>query len=231
MTSDPQLRWLRLWTDILEDPKLLILSPDDRWYYCAILALKRTGLLDEDDTRDVLDRKVSLKLRIDHRERDELRNRLVTARLIDENWQPLGWDKRQFSSDSDRTAAERKRRERKRKRHVSVTRDSSVTGIDVSQTCHGRVTTPETEQRQSRTETEKESSLPPLGLDPSAWTRWVDYRIQIRKPLKPTSISAAQRKLAAFGSDQQAVVEQSIAEGYQGLFPLRTPLKKKSEWI
>lgn len=62
---------------------------------------------------------------------------------------------------------------------------------------------------------------PPPGLDPAAWKRWRDYRREIRKPLKPVSIPAAQRELAAFGAEQAAVVEQSIAHGWQGLFALK----------
>ncbi len=58
------------------------------------------------------------------------------------------------------------------------------------------------------------------GLDAVAWTQWIEYRKQIRKPLKQASMPAAQRKLAAFGSDQGAIVQQSIANGWQGLFPL-----------
>ena len=58
----------------------------------------------------------------------------------------------------------------------------------------------------------------PADLDLAQWDRWLEYRAKIRKPLKPASIPAAQRQLAAFGSDQAAVVEQSIASGYQGLF-------------
>lgn len=65
-----------------------------------------------------------------------------------------------------------------------------------------------------------DAELPP-GLDPAAWKRWRDYRVEIRKPLKPVSIPAAQRELAAFGCDQSAVVDQSIAHGWQGLFPLK----------
>lgn len=66
----------------------------------------------------------------------------------------------------------------------------------------------------------------PEGLNPDAWIRWLDYRKQIRKPLKPVSIPAAQRELSAFGSDQAAVVEQSVANGWQGLFALKTAAKK-----
>jgi hypothetical protein len=66
-------------------------------------------------------------------------------------------------------------------------------------------------------------STPVKGLDTQAWERWFSYRKQIRRPLKPASIPAAQRALAAFGVDQAAVVEQSIANGWQGLFPLKNP--------
>lgn len=62
--------------------------------------------------------------------------------------------------------------------------------------------------------------LPP-GLDPAVWKRWCHYRTTIRRPLKSVSIPAAQRELAAFGADQSAVVEQSIAQGWQGLFELK----------
>lgn len=62
----------------------------------------------------------------------------------------------------------------------------------------------------------------PDGLDLDSWNRWEGYRREIRKPLKPASIPAAQRALAAFGSDQAAVVEQSVAHGWQGLFALKS---------
>lgn len=61
----------------------------------------------------------------------------------------------------------------------------------------------------------------PDGLDAEVWQRWEAYRREIRKPLKPASIPAAQRVLAAFGREQAAVVEQSIAQGWQGLFALK----------
>lgn len=61
----------------------------------------------------------------------------------------------------------------------------------------------------------------PDGLDMAAWERWLDYRTKIRKPIKPVSVSSAQRELAGFGEDQAAVVEQSIAHGWQGLFAKR----------
>lgn len=60
------------------------------------------------------------------------------------------------------------------------------------------------------------------GLDLSAWEMWVAYRKAIKKPLKAASLLAAMKKLAGFGADQKAIVEQTIANGWQGIFPLKT---------
>jgi hypothetical protein len=56
------------------------------------------------------------------------------------------------------------------------------------------------------------------GLDTKAWADWCAYRVAIKKPLRPASMSAAARKLAAMGPRQRAAVDESIANGYQGLF-------------
>ena len=60
-----------------------------------------------------------------------------------------------------------------------------------------------------------------MSLDVEAWQRWEAYRLAIRKPIKPASAEAMKLKLARFGEDQAAVVEQSISNQWQGLFDLR----------
>jgi hypothetical protein len=55
-----------------------------------------------------------------------------------------------------------------------------------------------------------------------AFMRWHGYRIEIRKPLKPQSLQAAAEEFAKLGDHQAAVVQQSISNGWQGLFPLKT---------
>jgi hypothetical protein len=64
-------------------------------------------------------------------------------------------------------------------------------------------------------------------LDEAAWERWVAYRKAIRKPIKEVSEHAMKLKLSRFGADQQAVVDQSLAGQYQGLFELKD--KKKPD--
>ena len=62
-------------------------------------------------------------------------------------------------------------------------------------------------------------------LDVEAWERYKAFRKAIKKPIKEISEPAAKLKLQKFGDDQAAVVDQSIANGWQGLFDLK---KKKT---
>lgn len=59
------------------------------------------------------------------------------------------------------------------------------------------------------------------GLDLQAWDRWLEYRKAKRKPIGPESAEAAAKALAGYGRNQAAVVEQSISNGWQGLFALK----------
>lgn len=118
MTEEKTSRsWLRLWACAVDDDKLRLLAFEDRWHFIAILCCKAQGVLDT--LPGTLDRRVAAKLGLQLREADEVKRRLEELDLIDENWQPVAWDKRQFISDQDSTAV-RARNYRERKR-VGVT--------------------------------------------------------------------------------------------------------------
>jgi hypothetical protein len=68
----------------------------------------------------------------------------------------------------------------------------------------------------------------PEGLDVRSWERWLAYRKEIGKALKPASIHSAQQAMVKYGDQQAAVVEQSIANGWQGLFALKAGHAKTS---
>lgn len=67
--------------------------------------------------------------------------------------------------------------------------------------------------------------LPP-GLDLTAWRRFFEYRRQIKKPIKPPSIAAAQRDMAKLGPMQAEAVEYTIGKSWVGL---RCPEKSRPE--
>lgn len=115
--------------------------------------------------------------------------------------------------DRDYTGAERARRYRER---LASRRDDNASHRDITQA--------ECRVQSAEADPEKEPPTPfefVDGLDTVSWDRWMAYRKSVKKPLRGDSIPAAKRKLAAYGADQAAVVEQSMANGWQGLFDLK----------
>lgn len=71
----------------------------------------------------------------------------------------------------------------------------------------------------------------PLDTDAfrTAWERWVQHRKETRHPLKPTTIESQLKALAVMGEAKAiAAIEQSILNGWQGLFEPRTANGKPS---
>lgn len=100
--TDKRMPWFRMYTDFLNDPKMIALAFEDQRHFIGVLALKSDGALDSGCPSELLDRIVAQRLWIDHAVIREVKRRLMAARLISDDWQPLAWDKRQFASDSSK---------------------------------------------------------------------------------------------------------------------------------
>lgn len=137
------------------------------------------------------------------------------------------WDKRQPKRErEDDKSTSRVQELRKRQKEQEKATECKETQSNASETpCNDmeRTETPREEERrvEKRVTNVTLSPLAPQGLDLQAWQRWIDYRKAIKKPIKPASVDAAQAELAKHGDQQAAVVEQSVANGWQGLFELR----------
>ena len=52
-----------------------------------------------------------------------------------------------------------------------------------------------------------------------AWQSWIDYRKELKKPLKDATVTAQWKEFVAWGEAKSiASIEQSIKNGWQGLF-------------
>lgn len=159
-----RLPWFRMYTDFLNDPKMIALAFEDQRHFIGVLALKSDGAIDDVADEILLNRIVSQRLWIDHGVILEVKRRLINAGLIDMHWQPVAWDKRQFVSDKDSTAAERKRRERAAKAAASAVTDvSRVT----SRTSHGNVTRLDTDTDTKKKEANASVARPSLPTCPT----------------------------------------------------------------
>lgn len=130
------LAWFRMYTEFATDPDVQSLAFEDQRHYVILLCLKGNGTLDKDypsaDRRFAVIRRT---LGLDSVAIDECKRRLIEAGLIDHQWQPRGWDKRQFVSDNSTL---RVREFRERQRNVSETRSDTETDSET-----------ETEKRES----------------------------------------------------------------------------------
>lgn len=220
--------WFKFHHEFATDPVVQLLSFEDQRHFVVLLCLKASGALDRQyGNAGMRERVILSALRIDSVTLVDVKNRLMEIAVIDADWQPTAWEKRQESKD--KTAAERMRRKREAERNVTegVTRNvtESVTrNVTVGVT---RDVTPleekRREERKKRTSTAeailaacKQAAV--SGLDDDAWNMWVEYRMKGKKPFKLESIQAAAEEMAALGHDQMAAVRHSIASGYQGLY-------------
>ena len=164
--SSQKMPWFRMYVDFLNDPKMIGLAFEDQRHFIGLLALKSDGALDGDIDPALLDRIVAQRLWIDHAVIRDVKKRLVNAGLIDANWQPLAWDKRQMKSDADSTAAERQRRSRAAKNAANnVGKESGGNDVTVmsrvtDRDSHADVTRLDTD---TDTDTDKEDSYESLS--------------------------------------------------------------------
>lgn len=74
--------WLRLFSNVINDERLRLLSFEDRWHYIAILCCKGQGIFDEKNI-SLRFRKVAIKLEVSVDELRLISTRLACAGLVD----------------------------------------------------------------------------------------------------------------------------------------------------
>lgn len=93
--------WFRMYHEFAGDPVIQSLAFEDQRHYVVVLCLKAGGTLDREyPSDDFRSRVVYRGLGLDPVAGAEAKRRLIEARLIDDAWQPCGWDKRQYRSDN-----------------------------------------------------------------------------------------------------------------------------------
>ncbi len=103
------MQWFRMYAEAIDDEKLRLLAYEDRWHFVAMLCLKSQGTL---DNLENLDRRIGIKMGLRVAELDEVKRRLMEVDLIDENYQPVAWCRRQYESDSPAYKAAKQRKYR-----------------------------------------------------------------------------------------------------------------------
>lgn len=153
--SMKSLPWFRLYAAMVDDPNVRLLAYEDRWHYVALQCLKGQGVLDAGDQLGMLQRKVAVKLGLQLRELEAAAVRIAEVGLIDaETFQPLDWNRKQYVSDTDPTAAQRKRDQREKQRQAN----QRLAGVTDMSRVTSRVTVTDVTRTDTDTDTDTEET-------------------------------------------------------------------------
>ncbi|BDD90887.1 hypothetical protein PanNE5_03270 [Pandoraea sp. NE5] len=230
--STKQMPWFRMYTDFLNDPKMISLAFEDQRHFIGLLALKGDGTLDNECAPDLLNRIVAQRLWVDYAVIVEVKKRLMAVGLIDENWQPAAWDKRQMRSDSstDRVRAHRNKTKQagnETGNNNETLQKRSSNGLDTEED-----TDTEEEQKKDITHSRKrgadasggadvakplgEKDLIAEGVDKQHAKDWLTIRKAKRLPLTPTAWADIADEAAKAGLTPPAAVEVAVKAGWAG---------------
>lgn len=148
---------------------------------------------------------------------DAMESRVVTGSKL------TGWDKRNPETEDAgdpvtgaKSATQRKREQRERQRLVESGNRDITNGHDES-----RNVTTDIDKKEIKKEHKDRFTLPDW-IDPSLWKSFEEMRQRLRKPMTDDSRKLAVKKLESLrslGHTPQSVIENSVMNSYQGLFP------------
>src|SRR6202012_2920775 len=122
--------WFRFYSEFAHDPKVQMMPEAMQRRLAMIFCLRCNETL--------LKRSIAFQLRISESEAEETRLLFIENGFIDEDWNVLNWDKRQFISDSSTDRVRRYRQGKKQnetfpKRKETVTVTPPYTETDTEQ--------------------------------------------------------------------------------------------------
>lgn len=121
--------WFRMYSEFATDPKVQMLSEKDQRRYIMLLCLRcSNGDVTLHETE------IAFQLRITDEELAATKQVLLTKGLINEDFSPVAWEKRQYVSDSSAARVARHRAKKKQPCNVTVTPPDTDTDTDIKHT-------------------------------------------------------------------------------------------------
>lgn len=204
--------WLRLYHEWDSDPKVQSMTEVMQRRLIMLFCSKCRG-----ETLQETDR--AFHWRISETELAATKSVFIAKGFIDEKWELLNWNSRQFLSDS---STERVRRHRR-----GMKQDETLQKHDETK-CNVVDTDTEAEQKQRKTKAASGAKAPvfvlPAGIDRKAWDGYEEMRRKKRVGLTDTGRELCLKKLESLkraGHDPAAVLNQSTMNGWQGLFEIK----------
>ena len=108
--------WFRFYSEFSHDPKVQMMSEAMQRRYIMLMCLRCSNAL-----VTLHETEIAFHLRITEAELTETKQLFISKGFIDEQWNLLNWDKRQFKSDSSAERVSRHRANKKQASNADVT--------------------------------------------------------------------------------------------------------------
>jgi hypothetical protein len=195
--------WFRLYSEFAHDPKIQMLSEAMQRRYVMLLCLRCSEVLET-----LHETEIAFQLRLSTDELDETKKLFISKNFIDEYWNLLNWDKRQFVSDSSTMRVAKHRNKKKQVSNADETlQKRSSNAIDT-----------DTEQTQKRTT----NVATPIGVSDSVWQEFKSLRKAKKAPITQRAIDALTNEANKAGWTLEKALEECVVRGWQAF---------KADWV
>ena len=163
--------WFRLYSEFAHDPKIQMLSEAMQRRYVMLMCLKCSETLET-----LHETEIAFQLRLSEAELIETKHLFISKNFIDEQWNLLNWDKRQFVSDSSTMRVRKYRDKKKQPSNVDETLQKRLSNaIDT-----------DTDTDTDTNKKEKKTLGKRLANDFHFPKEWEEFCQQTRPELNPT---------------------------------------------
>lgn len=208
--------WFRMYSEFSDDPKVQMMPEAMQRRLVMLFCSKCKG-------ETLHETELAFHWRISETELVETKSLFLQKEFIDEDWNLLNWNKRQFLSDS---STDRVRKHRQAKKQDETLQETTVTEVEQGEVV--TVTPPE----QNRTDTEHKKSQRgkragdvvdlPIWLPRNEWNAYLEIRrgkrgvVETEHALK--GIISQLEKFRTDGLDPLAILNTSIQNSWTGVF-------------
>jgi len=153
---------------------------------------------------------IAFQLRLSTGELDETKQLFISKNFIDEHWNLLNWDKRQFVSDSSTMRVARHRNKKKQVSNADETLQKQPSNAIDTDT--------DTEQIQKRTT----SVATPIGVSDSVWQEFKSLRKAKKAPISQRAVDAISNEAKKINWTLEKALEECVVRGWQAF---------KADWV
>ena len=197
--------WFRLYSEFAHDPKIQMLPEAMQRRYVMLMCLRCSEVLET-----LHETEIAFQLRLSTDELDETKQLFISKNFIDEYWNLLNWDKRQFVSDSSTMRVAKHRNKKKQVSNADETlQERPSNAID---------TDTDTEQIQKRTT----SVATPIGVSDSVWQEFKSLRKAKKATLTQRAIDAISSEAQKINWSLEKALEECVVRGWQSF---------KADWV